>query len=129
MNSACLKQGIPRKKNGKSLNDLAMVVLILLLLHRLSLKICHRGYLLLTLNTLDGQCVNIAEKLSLLNISDMLYSGDTTACSNDTDVLKDEPMDVDVKPNYRTAIVEQGYLLKPYILVLSLLFPYNLIKD
>ena len=129
MNSTCVKQGIPLKETGKSLNDLAMDVLILLLLHRLSLKICHCGYLLLTLNTFDGPCVNIAEKLSVLNISGMLYSGDTTVCSNDTDVLKDEPMDVDVKPNYRTAIVEQGYLLKPCILVLSLLFPYKPIKE
>ena len=80
-------------------------------------------------NTFNGPCVNIAEKLSVLNISDMLYSGDTTVCSYDTDVLKDEPMDVDVKPNYRTAIVEQGYLLKPCILVLSLVFPYKLIKE
>ena len=39
MNCACLKQGIPRKETGNSLNDLAMDVLILLLLHRLSLKI------------------------------------------------------------------------------------------
>ena len=52
LNRLRLKQDslvIERKETGKSLYDFAMVVLILMSLHGLSLKTSLRGYLLLTL--------------------------------------------------------------------------------
>ena len=49
LNRLRLKQDIERKETGKSLYDFAMVILILMSLHWLSLRTSLRGYVLLTL--------------------------------------------------------------------------------
>ena len=62
--------------------------------------------------TIDRQSVREAVKLSTVNLSDAVYIDDKPVCSDNTAVVKDEPMDipvhVDLASTNRQRILEQS---------------------